>query len=515
MNKKFTLFLLVVLAKGLDAQTVSDALRYSESRVMGSAAGSGLSGAVGALGGDVTAIGINPAGIGVYKNSYITTGLSFSKNFVRMKLDNEQNSNSSFLTDYGSLKFDQIFLVINTNPIASKWRQVNLTFGLQRIASYSRDSYFYGKSQGSIVDRFLENALDPNGVDFKGINPDLLDDFESGLAYNTGAIYDPTPNNGKIEYVHDLLSYRQYSIVKNQNISELGGMYEAHFGLGSNFKDWLYLGGALGVPYGKYISNKLYKENNPTANEYKPFVGLEFEEKLTSKLNGINASIGVIAKIKKSLRLGLAFKSPTIFNVEEAFKTSLTYKFIDSSGIQIYSDQSPDGEFNYSLQTPYTVTGSAALVVPFGIISFDADLIDYKTMRFNFNSENTSGADLEYQTQLNNTIDLQYKRVVNLRAGTEIKFSDHFKCRGGFHWIQSPYADSKSRFLNYSLGMGFRGRKVFLDLATVYQQQESSYAPYITGSSDFDDNGTTDAVTPRVQSTFSRWFFQASLGFKF
>ena len=55
----------------LFSQGVVDALKYSQQDIRGTARYMGMAGAFGALGGDITTLSQNPAGIGVYRNSDI------------------------------------------------------------------------------------------------------------------------------------------------------------------------------------------------------------------------------------------------------------------------------------------------------------------------------------------------------------------------------------------------------------------------------------------------------------
>ena len=66
MNK-FFLSLILILATGtIVSQNVFDALRYSNDKIEGSARYSAMSGAFGALGGELSAISINPAGSAIF-----------------------------------------------------------------------------------------------------------------------------------------------------------------------------------------------------------------------------------------------------------------------------------------------------------------------------------------------------------------------------------------------------------------------------------------------------------------
>ena len=98
--KKFTYLLstLLIFSGALFAQSEVDALRFSREDLHGTARSMSLGGAFGALGGDQTAISINPAGIAVYRSSEVVGTLNLSqekssagsldKNKSRFDMDN-------------------------------------------------------------------------------------------------------------------------------------------------------------------------------------------------------------------------------------------------------------------------------------------------------------------------------------------------------------------------------------------------------------------------------------------
>ena len=67
----------VAVSVSVFAQNEIDALRYSQNDVLGTARYSAMGGAFGALGGDMAAMSVNPAGIGVFTKSTgsVTVGI--------------------------------------------------------------------------------------------------------------------------------------------------------------------------------------------------------------------------------------------------------------------------------------------------------------------------------------------------------------------------------------------------------------------------------------------------------
>ena len=72
------LSLMVAFAQGAD-----DACLFSQTFYQGTAKAIGMGNAMGAVGGDMTSICINPAGMGVYRSNEFTTTLSLTDNYER------------------------------------------------------------------------------------------------------------------------------------------------------------------------------------------------------------------------------------------------------------------------------------------------------------------------------------------------------------------------------------------------------------------------------------------------
>ena len=79
MKKIITLAALgLLIAAPMSAQTVYDAAKITNKDLNGTARFVGMGGAMGALGGDISTIGTNPAGIGVYRSNDAMVSFGFS-----------------------------------------------------------------------------------------------------------------------------------------------------------------------------------------------------------------------------------------------------------------------------------------------------------------------------------------------------------------------------------------------------------------------------------------------------
>ena len=76
MKKTYIVIAIAFLCTSAKAQEISDALRYSVDNLNGTARYRSMSGAFGALGGDLSSINVNPAGSAVFNNNQL--GLTIS-----------------------------------------------------------------------------------------------------------------------------------------------------------------------------------------------------------------------------------------------------------------------------------------------------------------------------------------------------------------------------------------------------------------------------------------------------
>ena len=123
--KKIFLSLLFVASLLSQAQetTTHDALRYALNNLTGTARFRGMGGAFGAVGGDLSAISINPAG-----------SLFFSNNFASASISNyNTNNNANYFgtknkENYSTLDLNQIgaVLVFNDNSGSSDWNKFSI-----------------------------------------------------------------------------------------------------------------------------------------------------------------------------------------------------------------------------------------------------------------------------------------------------------------------------------------------------------------------------------------------------
>jgi hypothetical protein len=464
-NMKYIILIFTVFTGiTLNAQTFVDALRYSQFDFGGSARYQGTGGAMTALGADFTSMSTNPAGLAVFRKSELMVTPWVVGTNTTSTLQGAGNlSNTEEALNF---KLGNAGLVIASNP-GGKWTTVNFGIGLNRTADYQQEFYFNGRANGSIVDRFTAVA--------DGFQLDELDDFEGGLAYDAAAIYGPDADGF---YFSDMNSNanQNYFLTKSQFARQTGYSNELSFGLAGNYNEKLLIGVSLNVPFVRFTSNKEYIEEDP-GNEVTNFNYLSFEEQLTASGSGFNAKLGLIYQPIHEVRIGASVHTPSYLKFTEAFTNSLTYSYTEESNPpSVATANSPEGFFEYRLRTPWRYSGGIGTIIKsFGFISADVEYVDYGSTSFKFVSSNI--ADIEYQRELNETVDTRLQGALNLRLGAELAL-DIWRIRGGYMMYGSPYEGDSKFNTGFSLGAGFRANKFYIDLAYVRRGFDQIYQVY-------------------------------------
>ena len=94
MKCKLKLFLIVMLTSccGIYSQNISDALNYSSNSYQGTARFNSMGGAFGALGGDLSAIAINPASSAILNDGHFSLSFGSDNKSGNASLLNSSNN---------------------------------------------------------------------------------------------------------------------------------------------------------------------------------------------------------------------------------------------------------------------------------------------------------------------------------------------------------------------------------------------------------------------------------------
>jgi len=474
-------FLIILMSfyQIVSSQNEVDALRYSQLLHGGTARYMAMGGAFSALGADFSALCTNPAAIGVYKTFefVITPGLSLTK------INSIYNSKYAEDTEY-KINFNN-FGVVFTGNLATvqekpEWKNTQFGFGINRLRDFNARYMMQGtNSINSILNVYSAHA--------QGFHYTNLDPFDTQLAFNT---YLLDTLNGPKDYIQ--AHYGGAFQRKTKTIS--GGVNEMVLTLGGNYNDKLYLGATLGIPSIKYEETARYAEidNEDTIPNFK---SLTIEDDLKTTGTGFNMKFGLIYRINDWVRLSTAFHSPTFYSMTDIWSVKM---FSDLENDRNYDDKSPQGRYEYRLETPMkAIAGLAIVIGGKGVISGDYEFIDYSTARLR--EKSGSGVFINQ----NDTIREKYTASHNFRVGTEWVFAP-FAIRAGYALYTSPFKNNinDGAFQIISGGFGIREQNCSIDLTYAYTLQNEDYYFY------------TDVPTP-VENELERHQIIFTFGIKF
>ncbi|MBQ5404587.1 MAG: hypothetical protein IIU11_09520, partial [Bacteroidales bacterium] len=171
MKKSIFLASLTLLSSAVFAQDEYDAIRFSQTYQQGTARSTAMGGAFGALGGDISCLSSNPAGISIYKRGELT----FTPQFVNVNsestIDGYNNSDNKFSFKLANFGF------VSANYNAEKHGFKGWAWGIayNRLADYNVKEFILRRNDNG-------SMLDSWSVQVNGMNPDYLFDESIGAA---------------------------------------------------------------------------------------------------------------------------------------------------------------------------------------------------------------------------------------------------------------------------------------------------------------------------------------------
>tara|TARA_B110000459_G_scaffold195615_1_gene236482 strand:+ start:432 stop:1943 length:1512 start_codon:yes stop_codon:yes gene_type:complete len=446
-------------------QDISDALRYSTENTLGTARFKSMSGAFGALGGDISAININPAGAAIFNTSQGSLSVS-----------NTSTSNNSL---YGSntqkiknnfFNMNQIgaAFVFKNKDLDSNWNKFVVSVCYEQLQNYDSRLFASGVTSNSISSYFTDYANGLRLDDISSLSGESISDAYNAIGYYSG--YD---------HQQAFLGYESFIIEPEENLSENTAYYsnitsgdfrqeysyastgyngKLTFNLGFQFDKNIYFGMNLNSHFINYErSTYLFEENT---NEDSTVNQVDFENSLLTTGDGFSLQLGSIIKLNNFVRIGLAYDSPTWLTLREE-TTQYVSTINDAENTQTVVNPAVINVFpTYKLRTPAKITGSAGFIIgKKGLISVDYSRKDYSKTRFG--SREGSGFYQE-NTFIGNTL----KATNTLRIGGEVRH-ENMSYRGGYRLQQSPYINTAAYgdLTGFSFGLGFNFGDSRLDLA--------------------------------------------------
>lgn len=419
MKKTLTLMFAMLSIVSLFGQGADDACLISQTFYQGTAKALGMGNALGAVGGDMTAICINPAGMGLYRSNEFTTTLNLLDNYNSSTYYGTTNGANKMRLSIPNVGYVNYKERSNYKPL----RATQFGIGLTRTNDFNERTYARGiNPTSSKIDTYL-SQIDGYSED------DLVDCFPYTIypAWQTYLIDIDQDEQG--EYFTSPVP--QGNIWQGQKNSFKGRSEEWTFAGSANYRDRLFLGASINVAHIKRVGTRVFKESHPDgADPVSGFNDWSFSEDLSSTGWGCNAKAGFIFHLTPWMRIGGAFHTPSIYAFDETWQTEteseigyVTRKYI-----------SLESHYEYTFIKPLRWVGSMAFIIgQHGMVSLDAEYTNYGAARFMADADD----DYDY-TPTNDEIKEKYGHTLNFRLGTEWNLGGNY-LRLGAGYYGSPF----------------------------------------------------------------------------
>lgn len=539
--KKYIIPLLVALPVVTFAQSAIDAQQVSQSDFKGTARFMAMGGAFTALGGDLTTLNQNPAGIGIYRSSEI--GVSMDINFQNTKTEpfyrlagNSNSQTKVYCPNFG---------YVGATVLNGALKTFNWGVSYNRAATFDRVYRGGMASTQTSLSNYIAAFTTQSGVPYS--------DMEFGTNYNPylNSSIDWLSILGYNSYMINPVSASSYSgLYQNGTqgdaifyVKETGYVDEYNMSFGGNVENVVYWGLTIGITDLHYTRSLYYSESMSDAAISNYGNGITtgsagFEMNTRKYINGTgwNLKAGVILKPINELRIGLAVHTPTWYKFDQGYDATVDYAYTpNATASQTFSgnEYTDDAYFRWRFNSPWKImAGIAGVIDGRAIVSLDYQYDGYSNM--GIKTPSNYGYDEDYQTNdaLNQDIKDYFKGSSTVRLGLEYRVTPQFSLRAGYNYqttnvkdqakngnieVLTSGTDASYTFnkdvQNICFGLGYRYQAWYIDAAYVYTNRQSTYHAYT--NFDISSGGVAGSVAPVWSVKDNNSSIILSTGFKF
>jgi hypothetical protein len=305
--KKIFFFPILFICTALHAQSPEDALHYSFYPQNASARILAVGGTMGSLGGDITAVFVNPAGLGQYRTSefVFTPGISFNNNTNDFRGTNGQSSKSGF--GLGPIGF-----VFGFNDVNRLNTSHAISIAVMQTANFDNTVHYSGLNNYSSFSEQWAEQIAQSGESLSGVLNDPQYGYGAAPALQTYLVDTFTVGGvTQVKGLPEFLLANGQALMQENTIVTSGGIYEIAIGFATNKNDKWMFGGTLGIPIMNYHSVSTFTESDTSSNTGNNFGYFTYTDDRHVTGAGINLKMGVIFKPREYIRLGFALHTPT------------------------------------------------------------------------------------------------------------------------------------------------------------------------------------------------------------
>lgn len=494
-------------------QSVGNGLIFSQENNGGTARFKGLGNAKTALGGDISSVNGNPAGLGFFGQSDIALTLNY--NNAANKGTYYGNSTTK---NRGRFGIDQAGAVFHfpTNYGHSGWQNFNVGISYEATNNFSNNVRYQGlNTDNTIVSAYTDDVAQFGDVALGNslYGMKLTENFSN----KDDGYFPITREAGKKDQISDILTTGK----THRTSLAFGGNYNNVFYVGGNisFMSISHENSAQFSEYGWTKDAAAVEADNPNSSFIDPtnsnhqFLNANYELLddfyQHSEGTGIELKIGAIYKPSVDWNMGATITSPTWYTIDQHTESYIGVDFyddetarnpFDNGGTQFTDD------YSYRLITPWKFALGLSKFFGRGLLSADVEYVDYGTIKIRGIRRGKRAEDALWDQDFKDA----YRSVVNLRVGGEYLLTNQISGRAGFNYYGNPYRGADNKQYSGSLGLGAKlSNTLYLDLAVIQLINDYKVSPYIL------DEEFWGSISPIADIKHRRTNIVMTLGAKF
>ena len=531
MKKLFAIAAIVVATMPAAAQETYENAKIAQEDLNGTARYVAMGGAMEALGADISTMGTNPAGIGMFRHSNIS---------LSMGLVSQGDATNAVGGSTTNASFDQLGFVYSYRNGKTSFINVGVNFHKSR----NFDMILSAASQlGNASLNKLTSAKGSNDYVFEA-KEEVQPDGSTALVPNYNAPYITCSQLDDLFCFTDLPwddVNKKWDGIPAESFrfdrAHEGYIGEYDFNVSGNINNRIYLGLTVGIHDVHY---KHYSEYVEQMSDFLCTVGDRRE--ITGQ--GIDVKAGVILRPIESspFRIGLSIASPTFYELKTANYSFISdgYNRFDSGSIMDSRDRT---NYKFRLYTPWkfgvslghTIGSQVALGASYEYADYGSMDSRYITGEYYNEWSDSYSSNSESDRVMNDHTAKTLKGVHTLKLGAEIKPTPNFALRLGYNYVSpmyqkegfkdgtlnsdGSYVSSATDYTNwdatnrFTCGFGYTFDKFNASLAYQYSTTKGTFSPFM---SYYDANSpTADCVAPQVSVENKRHQVLLTLGYTF
>lgn len=516
MKIQYYLLAATLFSLPVAAQETYENANLTSTDLNGTARYVGMGGAMEALGADVSTIGSNPAGIGLFRRSQLSVSGGLLMQSNGKEYGDGKKTNASF---------DQIGFVYTTR--ASRGSNLNFGFNYTKGKNFDFLLNASGKlGNGSQNNQsYLKHVL--GSENYGGFDVRKKDDAYIGFASPQANFVSWTWNQLDYLYFNTLLpdattagkfnNYLADSYTFDKASTGYVGNYD--FNISGSIQDQFYLGLTFGLKDVHYDSESRYNER--LSNGIRDVSVLDIR-RITGTGFDITAGIIVRPIASSPFRIGAYVKTPTWYDLTTSNVTRID-RNTNTGGKNDWGEV--PNSYDYKLWTPWKFGLSLGHTVGnYLALGLTYEFEDHSTLDSRINDGGyyndyygtyyeTSSAD----KSMNKHTKQALKGVSTLKMGAEYKPTSNLALRLGYNYISPKYNkdaqkdptivspgsaySSSTDFVNwdstnrFTFGIGYQINKFNVDLAYQYSIQKGTFYPFSTMNFSIHDTATGNTTS--------------------